>query len=56
MDFFDFIWWWSVILALMVGPFVVGSRNILCWILYLTLCGFLTPLLGIPIYKSIMKY
>lgn len=53
MEFFDFIMFISFVIALTVGPFIVGSCNPVLWVFYLGLCTGLTPLLGIPIYKAL---
>lgn len=53
--FFDFVMLASFVIALVVGPFVVGSCNPVLWVFYLSLCTMLTPLLGIPIYKAIFR-
>lgn len=53
MVFFDFVMFASFVIALVVGPFVVGSCNPVLWVFYLSLCTMLTPLLGIPIYTAI---
>ncbi|MGN8652918.1 hypothetical protein [Segatella copri] len=53
MEFFDFIMFISFVIALTVGPFIVGSCNPVLWVFYLGLCTMLTPLLGIPIYKAL---
>lgn len=55
MGFFDFVMFASFVIALVVGPFVVGSYNPALWVFYLSLCTMLTPLLGIPIYKAIFR-
>lgn len=55
MGFFDFVMFASFVIALVVGPFVVGSCNLALWVFYLSLCTMLTPLLGIPIYKAIFR-
>lgn len=55
MFFFDFVMLASFVIALVVGPFVVGSCNPVLWVFYLSLCTMLTPLLGIPIYKVIFR-
>ena len=52
---FDFVSLASFIIALAVGPFIVGSCNPVLWVFYLGLCTMLTPLLGIPIYKAIFR-
>ena len=56
MGFFDFVMFASFVIALVVGPFVVGSCNPALWVFYLSLCTMLTPLLGIPIYKAIFTH
>lgn len=55
MDFFDMIQVCSFVMALMLGPFVVGSWNPVMWILYLGICTVLTPFIGIPIYKTFFR-
>lgn len=55
MDFFDTIQVGSLVMALMLGPFVVGSRNPAIWLLYLGICTVLTPIIGIPVYKTFFR-
>lgn len=55
MDFFDFVFLWSFVLSLLVGPFVVGSRMPLMWVVYLGLCTLPTPVIGIPVYKTFCR-
>lgn len=59
MDFFDFVFLWSFVLSLLVGPFVVGSRMPLMWVVYLGLCTLLTPASKIsrnlPIFCSLSE-
>lgn len=45
----------SFVLALIVGPFIVGTRNIGSWMFYLCVCTLLTPVLGIPIYIKLCR-
>lgn len=52
MGVFDFVSLASFIIALAVGPFIVGSCNPVLWVFYLGLCTMLTPLLGIPIIRQ----
>ena len=56
MEFFDFIMFISFVIALTVGPFVVGSRMPVMWLIYLFLCTVLTPIIGIPVYKAFCRY
>ena len=55
MEFFDFIMFISFVISLTVAPFVVGSRMPVMWLIYLVLCTVLTPVLGIPIYKTFCR-
>ena len=55
MDFFDFIFVWSFVLSLLVGPFVVGSRMPIMWLVYLAICTVLTPVIGIPVFKTFFR-
>lgn len=55
MDFFDFVMFVSFVIALVIGPLVVGSRMPVMWLIYLFLCTVLTPVLGIPIYKAFFR-
>ena len=48
--FFGFVQFVSFVIALVLGPFVVGSRMFAKWLVYLTLCTIFTPLFGILIY------
>ena len=55
MDFYDCVMLWSFIVSLLLGPFVVGSRNPVIWILYLGMCTILPPILGFPIYRTFFR-
>ena len=55
MEFFDFVMFISFVIALTVGPFVVGSRMPVMWLVYLFLCTVLTPIIGIPVYKAFCR-
>lgn len=54
-SFMAFIHILSLILALIVGPFIVGSRGIGSWMFYLCVCMLLTPVLGIPLYIKLCR-
>ncbi len=54
--FFGFVQFVSFVIALVLGPFIVGSRMFAKWLVYLTLCTIFTPLFGILIYVKFFMY
>ena len=54
--FFGFVQFVSFVIALVLGPFIVGSRMFAKWLVYLTLCTIFTPLFGILIYVKFFRY
>nr|DAL49528.1 MAG TPA_asm: hypothetical protein [Caudoviricetes sp.] len=54
--FFGFVQFVSFVIALALGPFIVGSRMFAKWLVYLTLCTIFTPLFGILIYVKFFRY
>ena len=54
-SFFNFVHFASFVIALILGPFIVGSRMLAMWLVYLTLCTIFTPLFGILIYVKFFR-
>lgn len=53
MGLMTYIHGYSLIISLILMPFLVRDRIPALWILYLLLCGGLTPIIGYPLYLII---
>ncbi|WP_154648157.1 hypothetical protein [Prevotella amnii] len=45
----------SLIIALILMPFVTHGHSWSLKLLYIGICGFLTPIIGIPLYRHLTK-
>ena len=54
MGLMTYIHGYSLIISLILMPFLVKSRIPAFWVLYLFFCSSLTPIIGYPLYRILI--
>ena len=54
MGLIGWIQGYSLVISLVLMPFLVKSRIPGFWILYLLFCTYLTPIIGYPLYRILI--